>query len=125
MITAILFLLALLEVALGAGILASGKSSLDQVLGINLIGFGVLIIALAGILGELRRTRREAAKERQVASEERLARAAFDLQQRSRMISSVDRQQRQAEGAGRPGPEETNKATAVNVGRGRKRSRRR
>jgi hypothetical protein len=102
MILAILILFALLEVALGAGVLAGGESSSHQMLGINLIGFGILTIGMAGILSELRNALREAAKERQAALEERQARAALNLKQRLGTISSRDRQQRQIERADIP-----------------------
>lgn len=97
MIIAVISFIAVIEVALGAGVLATGKSSIHEVLGTNLIGFGVLTIGLAGIQGEIRRAAREAARERQAAREEQQARAAADLKLRSRAISKRDRQDAERE----------------------------
>lgn len=94
MIFAILCL-AILEIVLGGGVFASAKSSIHEVLGMNFIGFGVVTFGVAVLQWELRTSRREAAKERQAALEDRQARAALDLKQRSGLISSIDRQQRQ------------------------------
>lgn len=101
MIVAILFLAAFLEVALGAAVLGNAKSSIHEVLGLNILGFGILTFGVAELQRELRKASREAAKERQFALEERQARAAFDLKRRSGMISSIDRQQKQTESADR------------------------
>ena len=95
MTVALCGLLAILEITIGAGVFASANSSIHELLGANLIGFGILTLGLAGLQSDLRKARREAAKERQDALEERQARAAADLKRRSVTISSIDRQQRQ------------------------------
>ncbi len=99
MIVAILVFSALLELALGAGILATAKNSVHEILGVSMIGFGILTFGSAGLLWQLLEARRAAEKDRQIALEERQARAAFDLKRRSGMISSIDRQQKQTESA--------------------------
>ncbi len=84
-------LLAILEIVIGAGVFASSKSSIHEVLGINIIGFGILTLGFAGLQSELRHARQEADKERQGAEEERQARAAADLTRRTGIIASIDR----------------------------------
>ncbi len=102
MIVAILVFSALLELALGAGILATAKNSVHEILGVSMIGFGILTFGSAGLLWQLLEARRAAEKDRQIALEERQARAALDLKRRSGMISSIDRQQRRAVNATAP-----------------------
>jgi hypothetical protein len=95
MTVAVFWLLAILEIAIGAAVFASANSPIREVLGINLVGFGILAFGVAGLQNELQKTRREAAKERQDALEEQQAKAAADLKRRSLTITSIDRRQRQ------------------------------
>ena len=95
MTVALFWLLAILEIAIGAAVFAGANVSIHEVLGANLVGFGILTVGIAGLQSELRKARREAAKERQDALEEQQARAAADLKRRSLIISSIDRRHRQ------------------------------
>ncbi len=95
MTVAMIGLLAILEIVIGAGVFASSKSSIHEVLGINMIGFGILTLGFAGLQSELRHARQEADKEQQNAEEERQARAAADLKRRTGIIASIDRRQTQ------------------------------
>ena len=92
MALALLWLLAVLEIALGIGTFTSSKSAVHEVLGTNLIGFGILTIGLAALLSELRKAGRIAAQEQRHALGEGQARAAADLKKRSAMISWRDRE---------------------------------
>ena len=92
MTVALFWLLAILEIGSGVGLFASADSSIHEVLGTNLIGFGILTLGLAGLQSDLQKVRQEAAKERQDAQQ---ARAAADLKRRSLIVSSIDRQQKQ------------------------------
>jgi hypothetical protein len=99
MTLALFWLLAILQIAICTAVFASANSSIHQVLGMNLIGFSILTVGVAGLQSELRKARREAAKERKNALEDQQAKAAADLKQRSLIISSIDRQPRQTRSA--------------------------
>jgi hypothetical protein len=93
--TNVLFLfLALLEIVTGAGVFASAKGPIREVLGTTLIGFGILSLGIAGLQREMPSVRREAAEDRKAALQERQARAAAELKRRSVKISSIDRESR-------------------------------
>ncbi len=91
-VVGLLWLFAALEVVLGVAVLARSGSSMNEILGTNLIAFGILTIGLTAVLNELRKATQEAAEERRWALEERQARASMDLKMRSGMISQRDRE---------------------------------
>ena len=93
---ALFWLLATLEVVLGTGVLLSSGDSNHDLLGTNLIGFGVLTMGFAGLKSELRKARLEPARERGNTIAEQQALAAADLKRRSGMIAALDRQQIQS-----------------------------
>src|SRR5688572_28826378 len=74
-----LWLVALVQIGLGAGVLVSDGSSIHEVLGTNLIGFGILTIGFAGLQSELQKGRLEAAQDRRQAKDEQQALAAKEL----------------------------------------------
>ena len=55
MMPTVLYILSGLEIVSGLGVLGAAGSAIHQVLGTLMVGFGVMTIALAAILAELRK----------------------------------------------------------------------